>query len=182
MIEIAESFINSMEDNIFIRPIQNQDIFTNRDLRKACEQNSCGKYGKNCMCPPGIGDIDSLISKVRDCGDGVLIQSVFTLEDSFDYEGMMNGLKTHSETFMNLKAFLEERMDGIPLFSLNAGSCSICSECAANSGEKCRFPEKAIASVESHGVDVANTLVNVGLKYNNGPGTVYYAGVILKRK
>ena len=33
-----------------------------RELRKACEANYCGHYGKNWTCPPMLGDIDELIA------------------------------------------------------------------------------------------------------------------------
>ena len=111
MIDIAEPFINSQKDNVYIRPIENRDICMDRSLRAACEQNFCGQFGKNCMCPPLVGDIDPLIDKVRNSGDGLLIQTVHTLEDSFDYEGMTNGKTAHTEVFMKLKSYLEERVE-----------------------------------------------------------------------
>ena len=36
----------------------------NEDFRKLCEQNSCGSYNKNWMCPPAVGPISDLIKRV----------------------------------------------------------------------------------------------------------------------
>lgn len=181
MIKTAEPFIQQTDDNVHIRPLANTDLCMDRELRNACEQNFCGQYGRNCMCPPAVGDIDRLIEKVRTAGDGLLIQTVHTLEDSFDYEGMTEAQEAHTRQFRKLKAFLEERLPDASLLALNAGSCTVCDDCAAREGEECRDPEQALASVESHGVDVMKTLGRVGLKYNNGPNTVSYVGVILKK-
>ena len=40
-------------------------IVFDRSFRKACEQNTCGNYGKCWTCPPDAGDIDELIGKAR---------------------------------------------------------------------------------------------------------------------
>ena len=41
------------------------------------------------------------------------------------------------------------------------------------------MPEKAFGALEAHGVDVAALLDCCGLRYNNGPNTVSYVGVVL---
>jgi predicted metal-binding protein len=63
--------------------------------------------------------------------------------------------------------------------ALSAGACSICETCTYPDGEPCRLPEKAMASLESYGIDVAQLIASSGLSYNNGPNTVSYVGVIL---
>jgi hypothetical protein len=41
------------------------------------------------------------------------------------------------------------------------------------------MPDQMIASLEAYCIDVAALLEAAGLRYNNGPGTVSYAGLIL---
>ena len=41
-----------------------------------------------------------------------------------------------------------------------------------------RFPERALPSVESYGIDVYNTVKGTELKYINGPNTVTYFGMV----
>ena len=182
MINFAEPFLNDTDDCVKVVSLANDDIVTERALRKACEQNVCGKYGTNWMCPPGIGEIDPLIEKVRSYGDGLLIQSVYELEDSFDFEGMMKSAEWHRNSFLSLLKAIEQHIDGKSLLPLNAGHCDICQECTFKQNKTCRFPDKAISSVEAHGIDVSRTLSKVGLKYNNGPDTVSYVGIILAKK
>ncbi|MDC7234135.1 MAG: DUF2284 domain-containing protein [Spirochaetales bacterium] len=183
MITVDEKLEKTLGEDVNIRPIKNKEIVVDRELRKACEQNYCGHYGKNCMCPPLVGDIDECIDKVQAAGDGLLIQSVFQLEDSLDFEGMMKAAEDHTANFLKLKSIVEESLDETSvILPLNAGQCTTCPECAAlEEGGRCRTPEKAIASVESHGIDVMKTLGRVGLQYNNGTNTVSYVGVILEK-
>ena len=60
-------------------------------FRTLCERNSCGRYGKNYMCPPHVGEIDALIEKICSYQDALIWQTVHKLEDSYDFEGMMEG-------------------------------------------------------------------------------------------
>ena len=62
---------------------------------------------------------------------------------------------------------------------LAGGVCGLCEKCGKETGEPCRHPDLALASLESYGVDVYNTAKNAGLKYTNGPNTVTYFGMVL---
>ena len=57
-------------------------------FREICESNGCGNYGKCWMCPPDVGDIDSMMAAVRRYPHGLLYQTIHEIEDSFDIEGM----------------------------------------------------------------------------------------------
>ena len=50
-----------------------------------------------------------------------------------------------------------------------------------SSSDKTAFPDKAIASVESYGINVNSLLLNCGLEYNNGINTVSYVGIVMKK-
>ena len=47
--------------------------------------------------------------------------------------------------------------------------------------EPCRFPEKAIGSLEAYGVNVSLLAQTAGMRYINGQNTVTYFGAILCR-
>lgn len=51
--------------------------------------------------------------------------------------------------------------------------------CAKVDNEPCRFPEKALSSLEAYGVNVSATVKNTEMKYINGPDTVTYFGMVL---
>ena len=62
---------------------------------------------------------------------------------------------------------------------LAGGACGLCEKCGKETGEPCRHPDRALASLESYGVDVYNTAKHAGLKYTNGPNTVTFFGMVL---
>ena len=93
--------------------IRTSDIRFSQEFRKLCEQNSCGKYGTNWMCPPAIGTLGELKAEVLRFSEGVVFQTVHKLKDSFDFEGMkfqatlegmLGGLFTYSGRILNPKS------------------------------------------------------------------------------
>ena len=65
---------------------------------------------------------------------------------------------------------------------LTCCGCRLCEKCAKVTGEPCRFPEKALPSLEAYGVDVYNTTKDTDLKYINGQNTVTFFGMVLFRE
>ena len=77
---------------------------------------------------------------------------------------------------------LRKKLDGAPfkrVMHLGAGGCGVCKVCAKRSDEPCRFPDLAIASLESYGVNVSAMAASAGMKYINGVNTVTYFGAVL---
>ena len=58
-------------------------------FRSLCESNACGMYGRSWMCPPHVGKVEDLICQARTYRTALVYQIVDTLEDSYDFEGMM---------------------------------------------------------------------------------------------
>jgi len=153
-------------------------IVLNRSFRDQCAANACGLYGKCWMCPPDVGDIDLLMETIRGYDKGILYQSVHPLEDSFDFEGMQEGGRLHSER----SRLLDRALRGVGyagFLHLSKGGCGVCTPCAKAAGEPCRFPDKALPSLEAYGVNVSATAKNASMKYNGGVNTVTYFGVVL---
>ena len=180
--EYVKDFLNELPENVHVLPIGGENIVVEPELRKSCEMNHCGEYGKNWMCPPGVGEVEDLIDELRSCKGGLIIQTIHQLEDSFDFDGMTAGVDKHSKYFNELLDSVCNHADRKTLLPLNAGACKVCPSCSYVDNAPCRYPERAIASLESYCVDVNNTLMNVGLKYNNGENTVSYVGMILERQ
>jgi predicted metal-binding protein len=131
------------------------------------------------MCPPGIGNLKECEQRVRRFSKGVLFQKIYELENSFDIEGME---KSHADFFKLIQAI----QDSVPrthqiedYMILGAGACPICEKCSYLQGDACLFPDKAVASVEAHGIDVKRLLEDNGLSYVNGANTVSYVGLLL---
>ena len=73
------------------------EITFDRSFRDICASNACGNYGRCWMCPPDTGDIDTLMAQARSYDWALVYQTVSPLEDSFDFEGMMEAAHRHSQ-------------------------------------------------------------------------------------
>ncbi|MGI6261916.1 MAG: DUF2284 domain-containing protein [Acutalibacteraceae bacterium] len=156
-----------------------KDITFDRGFRALCEQNACGNYGKSWMCPPDAGDIDTLIARAKSYEIAVVYQTVGMLEDSYDFEGMMAAGQRMNELTLAIRRRFGDQLHEA-LF-LGAGGCRVCPVCAKKTGEPCRFPEQALASLETYGIHVSRLAELCGMKYINGQNTVTYFGAILLR-
>lgn len=156
------------------------DIKFDEIFRKLCKDNLCGRYGKNYKCPPLIGEPEELKKEVSGYDDVVLIQSIYPLEDSYDFEGMEQGGRLHRENIEKTREYLKTNLNFEKMLVLGAGGCALCEKCGAfEKKAPCRFPDRAIASVEGYCMNVADMTNSHGLKYINGENTVSYVAVFL---
>ncbi|MBO5702829.1 MAG: DUF2284 domain-containing protein [Clostridia bacterium] len=153
-------------------------IETDRVFRDICASNGCGMYGKCYMCPPDCGEIDDLMAEIGNYTYALVYQTVSELEDSFDIEGMIEAKKNFRPIAQKLRdVFCEMGIENA--LHLSAGGCGVCKVCAKRTNEPCRFPEKAIPSLEAYGVNVSRLAASAGMKYINGQNTVTYFGAVL---
>lgn len=153
-------------------------VVYNPVFREICAKNTCGGYGTCYMCPPDIGPLDELMAAAQRFPRCVMYQNVYEIEDSFDYEGMVDAKKNHHHCAQQIQAVLKP-LANQPFLHLEAGGCGICQRCAKRDQLPCRFPEKALSSLEAYGIDVYNTASNAGLKYVNGQNTITYFGILM---
>ena len=158
--------------------IEQKDIVLSASFRALCEKNSCGVYGRCYTCPPDVGPIDELMARVRSYDRGLLYQTIGQLEDSFDIEGMAEAKKKYVAVNQKLLDALTPVLGEGALY-LSGGGCGLCAVCGKITGEPCRHPGRALASMESCGIDVYNTTKHTPLKYINGANTVTYFGLVL---
>ena len=158
--------------------IDAKDISLDRAFRDMCISNVCGMYGKCYMCPPDVGEIDALMQEVGQYDYALVYQTVTELEDSYDFEGMLDAKKSTYPMAQALrKIFLNLQISKI--LHLGAGGCGVCKVCAKRTNEPCRFPEKAMPSLEAYGINVSELAKAAGMKYINGQNTVTYFGAVL---
>ncbi|MBE6634179.1 MAG: DUF2284 domain-containing protein [Ruminococcaceae bacterium] len=158
-----------------------EDVTFDPVFREICASNACGQYGKCWTCPPDVGEIDRLIEEAKGYSYAMVYQTVTELEDSFDYEGMMEAGNTHNR----LAQALRRRMDEMGIenvLHLGAGGCRLCGVCAKKTNEPCRHPALAMRSLEAYGIHVSKLAEAAGMKYINGQNTVTYFGAILIRE
>jgi predicted metal-binding protein len=159
--------------------IKTSDIQFSEEFRKLCEQNSCGKYGTNWMCPPAVDTFEELKAKVLKFSEGVVFQSVNKLEDSFDFEGMVKAGEVHERLFRSILEYIKLDIANSNVLALNVGDCKVCKKCTYPDGEECRYPDRAVASVEAYCIDVNALVTGCDIPYINGPNTVSFVGLFL---
>lgn len=154
------------------------DIVPDKAFRDMCAANSCGMYGRCYMCPPDVGDIDTLMAEIKNYRYAFVYQTVSNLEDSFDFEGMIEAKKKSYPLAQSMRKVFEEL--GIKdALHLGAGGCGVCESCAKIIDEPCRFPDRAMPSLEAYGINVSLLAKAAGMKYINGANTVTYFGAVL---
>ncbi|HOP10354.1 MAG TPA: DUF2284 domain-containing protein [Oscillospiraceae bacterium] len=159
-----------------ISEIPIESIVFEDEVRKNCEANVCGRYGKTWGCPPGIGPVAGWREKAMSFTHAVMFNYVGNIEDSYDFEGMQEIGKRFGEIVSAFNKKLQEDNEKYLLFG--AGSCSLCEKCTYPD-EPCRHPEKMVPSMESCGMFVAKMAEPNGFKYINGTNTVTYFGLIV---
>lgn len=142
----------------------------------ACRDNRCGQYGTCWTCPPGVGTLEELKRRALSFENAVLFTCKYDLEDCFDFEGMQEAAKKSRALLFAIADNL--RADGIRFQAMGCGSCDICAKCTYPDAP-CRFPDKALSSMEAYGINVIELAKNVGIRYNNGSETVTYFSIIL---
>ena len=153
-------------------------VETDASFRDLCKANVCGNYGRSWMCPPHVGEIGELMAQLGKYDSVLVFQTISALEDSYDFEGMMDAAEKHNR----LMSAVREKTDAMPLgrtLHLGAGGCRMCKVCAKKTGEPCRNPDRAVASLETYGVNVSTLAKTAGMKSINGQNTVTYFGAVL---
>lgn len=159
-----------------IVPLDIETMVPNPEVRKMCEQNSCGQYASNWSCPPACGTLETCQSRIRKYSEGVLLQTVGKLEDEFDGEGMIEIQDKHKANYLMMYRALQNNFQEI--LALGTGCCTQCKTCTYP-GKQCNFPEYCISSMEAYGLLVTEICKRNGLQYYYGPKTISYVSGFL---
>ena len=159
-----------------IAPLDRSTIQLKPEVREMCRTGNCGAYGKKWSCPPGCGSLEDCAKRLDRFHSGILVQTVGQLEDSFDYEAMMDTEAAHKDHFKALEASLREIYPN--LLAIGAGACTKCKECTYPDAP-CRFPDQAFISMEAYGMLVLDVCRANGLTYYYGPNTIAYTSMYL---
>ena len=161
------------------RELPSSAITLSAEVRKLCEQNSCGQYGKNWTCPPAVQSIDDFRRQMAPYDTFLVVYQVYGIKTSLDWNGMMAGGVNFRERLLALKHEVEAAEPQRDFLVLGAGGCHLCDPCAYVTGEPCRNPDDAVVSLEACGIDVMGLMRENGLKYYNGKNTVTFIGGVL---
>ena len=146
------------------------------EVRQMCEVNTCGMYDKRWSCPPGCGSVEECEAAMKRYNRGILVQTVGDIEDSLDWEGIMEVKEVHDKRYLKGSEIMKSRMDDV--LPLGDGACTRCKECTYPDAP-CRFPELASSSMEAFGLFVSDVCKKNGVAYNYGNGKMAYTGCYL---
>ena len=146
------------------------------EVRDMCAADRCHNYGKCWTCPPHCGSLEEISARAAAFPTGILVQSTGQMEDDFDVECMLDTERLQKERFQALVERL--RGEGVRFLPMASGACSVCKTCFCPDAP-CRFPEKAIPSMEAYGLVVSQVCEQSGLPYYYGPKTITYTSCIL---
>ena len=82
------------------------------ELRKSCTPKRCQSFGKNWGCPPDVGEINTLIAKAKSYDSALVYETVYQLEDSFDFEGMQEGGVRHKQITNEISGLVKNKLGG----------------------------------------------------------------------
>lgn len=159
-----------------IAPLDAATIQLMPEVRTMCASNKCHQYNANWSCPPGCGTLEECEARIRRFHRGILVQTVGQLEDSMDYEGMMEAEQRHKDAFLSFNQYLSAAYPGC--LALGTGCCTLCKDCTYPN-QPCRFPDKSISSMEAYGMLVTQVCQDNHLPYYYGDCTISYTSCFL---
>ena len=83
-------------------PLQAAQLVFRPEVRDMCRADRCSSYGKSWCCPPACPSLEEMTRRTWDYGQGVLVETVGTMADDFDYEAMMEAETRHKERYRQL--------------------------------------------------------------------------------
>lgn len=146
------------------------------EVRNMCAVDKCHSYNVNWTCPPACGTIEECEARMKQYHYGILVQTTEEMEDSMDYEAMMEGAEKQTERCQKMMGLVRSNFpDCLCLFH---GACNICRKCSYPDAP-CRFPDKAVSAMEGYGLLVSQVCKDNGVDYYYGKNTVTYTGLFL---
>lgn len=156
--------------------VKTSDMVFDPAVRKMCADNVCRSYDTCWACPPAVGTLEECRQRCLQYDYLLLLSGKFELEDSFDFEGMMEGMAGFKRLIEAYDHEISPLFDRYQLFS-NEG-CDRCTSCTWPDAP-CRFPEKVRHSIEGYGLNVSQLAAQAGMKYINGQNTITYFGGLM---
>ena len=147
-----------------------------QEVRDMCNAEQCRNYNASWSCPPACASLEEMRGLVKKYASGILVQTVGELEDSYDWEGIMDTGARQKESFARMRAEIEKECGDV--LAMGAGTCKLCETCSYPDSP-CRYPEKMEVSMEACGLFVSKVCTDNGLAYNYGPNKIAFTSCFL---
>ena len=157
-------------------PLDARSLVFRDDVRLMCAEDRCHCYGRSWVCPPACGGVGEARRRASGYSRGILVQTVRSLDGSFDLKGINAAETAHNHSFDLLHEKLRASYPG--LFAMGMGSCRRCARCTYPDAP-CRKPDLAVPPMEAYGLMVSDVCAACGAKYGYGEGTVTFTSCFL---
>ena len=152
--------------------IKTSEIVFSEEVRHICEGNRCRNYENTWACPPAVGTLEECRSRCLSFSSAFVFASAYKLEDSFDFDGMV---QSHRQFKVVCDRLYEQLMH--PFILLSNEGCIRCKNCTYPA-YPCRFPDRLFPSLEGYGILVNELAKTAGIPYSTGANTVSYFGLV----
>ena len=147
-----------------------------QEIRDMCNPEKCRSYNNSWSCPPACASLDEMRERVKNYTRGILVQTVGDLEDSMDWDNIMETGVRHKENFGKMREVLSKKHPS--LMAMGAGECKLCETCTYP-GDPCRYPDKMEVSMEACGLYVSKVCKDNNLEYNYGQEKIAFTSCFL---
>ena len=127
-----------------------------QEIRDMCNADQCDRYNTSWSCPPACATLEELREQVKKYTDGLLVQTVGEIEDSFDWDGIVEAGERQKTNFAQM--WDELKKEYTTVFAMVTGSCKLCETCTYPD-TPCRHPDRMEVSMEACGLYVSKVLV-----------------------
>jgi len=147
-----------------------------QEIRDMCNNKQCKSYNKSWSCPPACASLEEMRERVKSFKIGILVQTVGELEDSMDWDGIMETGAQHKINFGKMREELSKKHPF--LLAMGAGECKLCETCTYPD-KPCRYPDKMEVSMEAYGLFVSKVCTDNNLDYNYGQEKISFTSCFL---
>ena len=159
-----------------VAPLKVSTLEFMQDIRDMCNPGQCENYDKSWSCPPACATLEEMRDRVLDFEGGILCQTVGELEDSYDWDGIMEAGAHQKQVFAKTWAELKKQYTDV--LAMGTGVCKLCEKCTYPD-QPCRFPDRLETSMEACGLFVSKVCTDNGLKYNYGQDHIAFTSCFL---
>lgn len=140
--------------------VDSSEIEFNDKIKAACKKD-CSSYGTSWGCQPAIGRIDKCKEKCLRFSKALIFSSIAEVSDD-NPEKLLKAKKNHEQITKQIAKFL--KVNDVPMLVLSTGACSLCEKCTYPK-RTCMRVESMIPCIESHGIDLLDTLEKYQMDY-----------------
>lgn len=146
-------------------------------LRKYCEENLCGNYGKNYSCPPFCGTPAEMRARTEKYKRAWIFQTIGDVGSWENQNSIKEVRDFHNRSSRSLIGSLREK--GMKGLAMLAGPCAACEVCMGFNGKPCCHPEEVPSCISAYCMKAEKMAEDAGLEYWCGEGKVAFFSLYL---